>query len=77
MPEIKLSSNAEKKDYILNEVGIKIARENIAKLVKELLDNKEQEGFIEKMAILINDRDEINKGNIEIKKKYIGELNIE
>lgn len=70
-------SNADKRDYIINEFGLELARENIAKQMTKLLENKNQEGFKRKMLELINDRDEINKGNKEIIEKYVGVLSFE
>lgn len=70
-------SNADKRDYIINEFGLELARENIAKQIMKLLENKNQEGFKGKMLELINDRDEINKGNKEIIEKYVGVLSFE
>lgn len=66
-----------KEEYILNEVGLEIAKENIAKQMRKLMEKKEEKGFKEKIQQLIQDRDELEKGNIEIIKKYVGELNIE
>lgn len=60
----------DKKEYIINEVGLEIARENLAKEMKyEIINNNK-----EKIKQLIKDRDELDKGNKEIIKKYVGEL---
>ena len=61
----------DKKEYIINEVGLEIARENLAKEMKyEIINNNNKE----KIKQLIKDRDELDKGNKEIIKKYGGEL---
>lgn len=61
----------DKKEYIINEVGLEIARENLAKEMKyEIINNNNKE----KIKQLIKDRDELDKGNEEIIKKYLGEL---
>ncbi len=61
----------DKKEYIINEVGLEIARENLAKEMKyEIINNNNKE----KIKQLIKDRDELDKGNKEIIKKYVGEL---
>lgn len=61
----------DKKEYIINEVGLEIARENLAKEMKyEIINNNNKE----KIKQLIKDRDELDKGNKEIIKKYLGEL---
>lgn len=61
----------DKKEYIINEVGLEIARENLAKEMKyEIINNNNKE----KIKQLVKDRDELDKGNEEIIKKYVGEL---
>lgn len=61
----------DKKEYIINEVGLEIARENLAKEMKyEIINNNNKE----KIKQLIKDRDELDKGSKEIIKKYVGEL---
>ena len=64
----------DKKEYIINEVGLEIARENLAKKMRETINNKRK---IEEIQQLILDRDELDKGNINIIKKYVGELKSE
>jgi len=76
MSDTSFKNNDEKKEYIINELGLQIARENIARQTKELLDDKNQKDFKEKLLNLMKDRDEIDKGNMEVIKKYVGELNI-
>ena len=71
------SNSLKRKNYILNEVGLQIARENIARQMRELLEYKQHENFKEEIIRLVKDRDEINKGNMEIIKKYIGGLKFE
>lgn len=61
-----------KKEYLLNEVGLQIARENIAKQMVKLIKNRKQENFKTKMLQLIKDRDEIDKGNKSVIEKYFG-----
>lgn len=61
----------DKKEYIINEIGLEIARENLAKEMRyEIMNNNNKE----KIKQLIKDRDELDKGNKEIIKKYVGEL---
>lgn len=67
----------DKKEYILNEVGLEIARENIAKQMRVLMQQKNEKGTKEKIQQLIQDRDELEKGNMEVIKKYMGELEFE
>lgn len=67
----------DNKEYLLNEVGLEIAKENIAKQMRKLMENQKDEELKNKIQQIIKDRDEIEKGNIEIIKKYLGELNIE
>lgn len=61
----------DKKEYIINEIGLEIARENLAKKMNYEIIKKNNK---EKIQQLIRDRDELDKGNIEVIKKYIGEL---
>ena len=61
----------DKKEYIINEVGLEIARENLAKKMQKIMMNKSK---IEEIQQLIIDRDELDKGNINIIRKYVGEL---
>ncbi len=64
----------DKKEYIINEVGLEIARENLAKKMQKTMMNKSK---IEEIQQLIIDRDELDKGNINIIRKYVGELESE
>ena len=64
----------DKKEYIINEVGLEIARENLAKKMQKTMMNKSK---IEEIQHLIIDRDELDKGNINIIRKYVGELESE
>ena len=64
----------DKKEYIINEVGLEIARENLAKKMQKTMMNKSK---IEEIQQLIIDRDELDKGNINILRKYVGELESE
>lgn len=64
----------DKKEYIINEVGLEIARKNLAKKMRKTINNKRK---IEEIQQLILDRDELDKGNINIIKKYVGELKSE
>ena len=64
----------DKKEYIINEVGLEIARENLAKKMQKIMMNKSK---IEEIQQLIIDRDELDKGNINIIRKYVGELESE
>ena len=56
----------DKKEYIINEVGLEIARENLAKKMQKTMMNKSK---IEEIQQLIIDRDELDKGNINIIRK--------
>ena len=61
-------------DLLLNEFGLEIAREKIAREVGKLSIEyeKTQDPKIKKeLQILILDRDEINKENMEVIKKYV------
>ncbi len=63
-------------DLLLNEFGLEIAREKIAREVGKLSIEyeKTQDPKIKKeLQILILDRDEINKENMEVIKKYVGD----
>lgn len=64
----------DKKEYIINEVGLEIARENLAKKMQKTMMNKSK---IEEIQQLIIDRDELDKGNINIIRNYVGELESE
>ena len=64
----------DKKEYIINEVGLEIARENLAKKMQKTMMNKSK---IEEIQQLIIYRDELDKGNINIIRKYVGELESE
>ena len=64
----------DKKEYIINEVGLEIARENLAKKMQKTMMNTTK---IEEIQQLIIDRDELDKGNINIIRKYVGELESE
>ena len=64
----------DKKEYIINEVGLEIARENLAKKMQKTMMNKSK---IEEIQQLIIDRYELDKGNINIIRKYVGELESE
>lgn len=69
----------DKETYILNEVGIDKARENLAIKFRKLLDDKEKSQEEKKAQLfqMIKDKEEIENGNKEIIKKYIGEINCE
>ena len=58
----------DNKEYLLNEVGLEIAKENIAKQMRKLMENQKDEELKNKIQQIIKDRDEIEKGNIEIIK---------
>lgn len=63
-------------DY-LEEYGIDIAQEKIAKEVGKLsieYENTHEQKIREQIEELIKDRDEIYKGNKEIIKKYVGDI---
>lgn len=63
-------------DY-LEEYGIDIAQEKIAKEVGKLsieYENTYEQKIREQIEELIKDRDEIYKGNKEIIKKYVGDI---
>ena len=67
-----MTNDMDKKEYLLNEVGLQIARENIAKQMAKVIKNRNQENFKTKMLELLKDRDEVNKGNKSIIEKYVG-----
>lgn len=61
---------------LINEYGIEIARENLTNKMRKLMENKNDEKFKEKLQEIIMDRDEIAKGNINVIKKYMGDVKI-
>lgn len=61
----------DQNDYILNEVGVDIARQKLAEQIAILLDKQNQEDIKEHLAQLIVDRDLIDKGDMETIKKYV------
>lgn len=63
-------------EYLLNEYGLDIASEKIAREMSKLIENKDDPKFKEKLEKLIIDREEILKGNMEIIKKYVGDVKI-
>lgn len=70
----------DKEKYILNEVGLEIARENIANKMREMMESKtitDEENFKKLLGKLLRDREEIENGNIEVIKKYVGEIKYE
>ena len=67
----------DKKEYLLNEFGINIARENLAKRMRKVLEEKDSKDIKHEIEEIIKDRDAIEKGNKEIIKKYVGEINVE
>ncbi len=63
-------------DY-LKEYGMDIAQEKIAKEVSKLsieYENTHEQKIKDELEKLIKDRDEIYKGNKEIIKKYVGDI---
>ena len=65
------------KEYLINEFGLEIAREKVVKQMADLMNKENEKDFKVIMAKLIKDRDEIEKGNLEIIKKYVGEMEVE
>lgn len=63
-------------EYLLNEFGIEIASENIVKEMSKVIEDKNNPKFKEKLEELILDREEILKGNLEVIKKYVGDVKI-
>lgn len=63
-------------EYLINEFGIEIADEKIIREMSKVIENKNDPKFKEKLEQLIKDREEILKGNIEIIKKYVGDVKI-
>lgn len=66
----------ESSEYILNEFGIEIANEKIVKEMSKVIEDKNNPKFKERIEELISDREEVLKGNIEIIKKYVGDVKI-
>ena len=63
-------------DY-LKEYGMDITQEKIAKEVSKLsieYENTHEQKIKDELEKLIKDRDEIYKGNKEIIKKYVGDI---
>ncbi len=69
----------DKENYIINEVGIDKAREELAIRFRKLLSDKEmpKEEVKKQFMQMIKDKEEIENGNNEIIKKYIGEIDCE
>lgn len=64
-------------DFLLNEVGIEVAQEKIAQEVGKLsieYEKTRDSKLKDKIKELILDRDEIYKGNKEVIKKYVGDI---
>lgn len=64
-------------DFLLNEVGIEVAQEKIAQEVGKLsieYEKTRDSKIKDKIKELILDRDEIYKGNKEVIKKYVGDI---
>lgn len=66
--------NKEYEEYIIDTVGMDIARENLAIKVRKLMENQDDPEFRKKFQKIIEDRDEINKGNKEVIRRYMGEM---
>lgn len=67
----------EREEYLLNEVGIEIAKENIAKAMRKAMQDKEKESFKFKTKKLLQDIEKIQRGDIETIKRYMEETEIE
>ncbi|MCI8654927.1 MAG: hypothetical protein HFJ48_03510 [Clostridia bacterium] len=67
----------EREEYLLNEVGIEIAKENIAKAMRKAMQDKEKESFKFKTKKLLQDLEKIQRGDIETIKRYMEETEIE
>lgn len=69
----------DKETYILNEVGIEMAKEKLAIKFRKLLDDQEKstKEKKEEMLQMIRDKEEIENGNNQIIKKYVGEIDCE
>ena len=65
-----------KEEYIINELGIEIARENAAKLMRKIMQEKDKEIMKIKINKLLQDIDKIEKGDLETINKYMEEKNI-
>lgn len=64
-------------EYLLKDVSLKIAQEKIAQEVGKLTMEYEKthdQKIKMKLEELISDRDEIDKENEEIIKKYVGDI---
>ena len=68
-----------KEDYILNEIGIDKAWVKLAiKFRRLLIDKEKKKEEVRAQCIqMIKDKEEIENGNNEIIKKYMGELDCE
>lgn len=62
-------------EILINECGLEIANEKLAGKMRELMKHKDEENFKEKLQELIIDRDELAKGNMNVIKKYMGDVN--
>lgn len=65
-----------REEYIINELGIEIARENAAKLMRKIMQEKDKEIMKTKINKLLQDIDKIEKGDLETINKYMEEKNI-
>lgn len=61
----------KREDYLLNEVGIEIAKENIAKAMRKTMQDKDKEIFKEEVKKLLQDLEKIERGDKETIKKYM------
>lgn len=67
----------DRKEYLLNEVGIEIARENIAKLMRKAMQESDKNKFKSKSNILLQDIEKIERGERETIKKYMEVTDVE
>ena len=62
--------------YLINEFGLDMASEKVTREMSKLIENKNDPDFKGKLEKLIIDREEILKGNMEVIKKYVGDVKI-
>lgn len=67
----------KREDYLLNEVGIEIAKENIAKAMRKTMQDKDKEIFKVEVKKLLQDLEKIERGDKETIKKYMEETKSE
>ncbi|MCI8587201.1 MAG: hypothetical protein HFJ49_01150 [Clostridia bacterium] len=66
-----------REEYLLNEFGIEIAREHIAKKVKQAMKKKNEKGYKENLNKLIQDLEKVERADMETIKSIWREIGSE